>query len=305
MNTHTVHQLEPEVQGRTPNNRQPSPATAHPLFTSWHTAILSADGVFLVLAGVMALAADLVGYFFAVGPFATLAGQPLTLGVVEAHGLAVLVGALMLRATTADQWRWHAVALLVHLFLGMCNLLFWEVYTTMGAAPAGIMSTTAHATFFGLQLACLALGSTRSCEKLPEWLRRARRAGLYVRSMAIGTLLLGAGTHIAVIVLGREAQPRILTPSFELLLTVPMFYVSLAGWLAWRTFRFRGRWHKIALGLILIYFPIGLPFHLITITTGSTAHYAAFPERYSLLIVPVMAAFIACFASLRLPNNRP
>jgi len=86
----------------------------------------------------------------------------------------------------------------------------------------------------------------------------------------------------------------------ELLLTVSMFYVSVAGWLAWRTFVFRGRWHQIILGLILIYFPVGLPFHLITITTGSTAHYAAFPERYSLLIVPVMAAFVACFASLRL-----
>jgi hypothetical protein len=122
--------------------------------------------------------------------------------------------------------------------------------------------------------------------------------------MAIGTLLLGAATHMAVIVLGREVQPRILTPVFELLLTIPMFYVSVAGWLAWRTFRFRGRWHQLALGLILIYFPVGLPFHLITITTGSTAHYAAFPERYSLLIVPVMAAFIACFATLRLPETR-
>ncbi len=106
--------------------------------------------------------------------------------------------------------------------------------------------------------------------------------------------------HIAIIVLGREAQPRILTPGFELLLTVPMFYVSVAGWLAWRTFVFRGRWHQVVLALILIYFPVGIPFHLITITTGSTAHYAAFPERYSLLIVPVMAAFMACFASLRL-----
>jgi hypothetical protein len=53
-----------------------------------------------------------------------------------------------------------------------------------------------------------------------------------------------------------------------------------------------------------MYFPIGIPFHLITIITGSTTHYVAFPEQYSLLIVPVMAAFIACFASLRLRGNR-
>ncbi len=140
------------------------------------------------------------------------------------------------------------------------------------------------------------------------WMRlvagTARQSGLYVRSVAIGTLLLGAGAHIAVIVLGREAQPRILTPGFELLLTVPMFYVGVAGWLAWRTFVFLGRWHQVVLALILIYFPVGIPFHLITVTTGSTAHYAVFPEQYSLLIVPVMTAFIACFAGLRVRANQ-
>jgi hypothetical protein len=79
-----------------------------------------------------------------------------------------------------------------------------------------------------------------------------------------------------------------------------MFYVSVAGWLAWPRFRFRGQWHRIALAMILIYFPVGLPLHLITITTGATDHYAAIPEWYSLLIVPVMTALIACLAALRL-----
>jgi cytochrome bd-type quinol oxidase subunit 2 len=161
-----------------------------------------------------------------------------------------------------------------------------------------VVSTAAHALLAGAQLACLALGG--SGEPIPHWLRSARRAGLYVRGTAIGTLLLGAGAHIAVILLGREALPRIITPAFELLLTVPMCYVSVAGWLAWRSFRFRGRWHRVALAAILVYFPIGIPFHILTVVTGSTAHYAAFPEQYSLLIVPVMAVIIACLASLRL-----
>jgi hypothetical protein len=52
-----------------------------------------------------------------------------------------------------------------------------------------------------------------------------------------------------------------------------------------------------------MYFPIGLPFHLLTIITGSTSHYAVFPEGYSMLIVRVMAAFIACFVGLRLGGN--
>jgi hypothetical protein len=145
----------------------------------------------------------------------------------------------------------------------------------------------------------------RRARVAPGWVRGARRSGLYVRTVAIGTLLLGAGIHIATIALGREALPRILTPPVELLLTVPMFYVSMAGWLAWPAFRFRGRWHQLALGFILIYFLVGLPLHLITITTGATGHYAAIPAWYSLLIVPVMAAMVACFAALRLRPEVP
>jgi hypothetical protein len=298
MNTHTTHQIEPVGRQRVGDTLLSQTANS-PRLPRWIKIVLLADGVFLLVAGLAALVADLAGYFFGAGPFAALASEPLALGAVEAHGLAALVGLLVIRATPNERWRWHTVALVVHLFLGVSNLLFWQVYATMGATRAGFVSTCAHALFFGAQLACLAHASAGEFAALPAWLRNARQSGFYVRSVAISTLLLGAGTHIAVILLGREVQPRILTPAFELLLTVPMFYVSIAGWLAWRSFRFRGRWHQAALGLILVYFPIGLPFHLITITTGSTTHYAAFPEQYSLLIVPVMAAMVACFASLR------
>jgi hypothetical protein len=304
MNKHTTSRIQSIALDHSESTPNPWQVMRSRIPLRWHSAILLADGAFLLIAGLAALVADLAGYFFGAGPFAALAGQPLAIGAVEAHGLAVLVGLLLVRSTPADRWRWHAVALGVHLFLGVCNLLFWNVYAVMGATRAGVVSTIAHAVLDGAQLACLALADAHTPAEMPRWLHAARRSGLYVRSVAIGTLLLGAGTHIAIIVLGREAQPRILTPVFELLLTIPMFYVSIAGWLAWRTFLFRGRWHRVALGSILIYFPVGLPFHLITITTGSTAHYALFPEQYSLLIVPVMGAFMACFASLRLRVNR-
>jgi hypothetical protein len=115
--------------------------------------------------------------------------------------------------------------------LGVCILLFWDVYAVMGATNAGVISTIAHAMFFSAQLGCLAFPDASTLAMLPRWLNNWRRAGLYVRPIAIGTLMLGAGTHLAVIVLGREVQPRILTPAFELLLTVPMFYISMpADW---------------------------------------------------------------------------
>ena len=304
MNQYTPMPIERGTRYRAARHRQPKQTDQLRAISCWPRAILVTDGTLLLVAGLTALAADVVGYFFGIGPFAGLAGQPLAIGAVEAHGLVILIGILVMRAMPRDQWRWHAIALAVHLFLGVCNLLFWDVYAVMGATKAGVISTIAHAVLFSAQLGCLALADTSAPAVLPRWLSNWLRAGLYVRPIAIGTLLLGVGTHLAVIVLGREVQPRILTPAFELLLTVPMFYVSIAGWLAWRAYSFRGRWHQVALALILMYFPIGIPFHLITIITGSTAHYAGFPEQYSLLIVPVMAAFIACFAGLRLRGNR-
>jgi hypothetical protein len=263
---------------------------------------LRIDGGFLLVAGLGALTADLVGYFFAVGPFASLAGQPIAIGSVEAHGFGALTGLLIWRgAGASERWGRHALALVVHLFLLLCNLLFWQIYAEMQILAVGVVSTAAHAVFVTAHLACLACGGGATA--LPAWVDHFRRAGLYVRATAIGTLLLGAGIHLLIIALGRVALPRILTPPVELLLTAPMFYVSVAGWLAWPQFRFRGRWHQVALALILIYFPLGIPLHLITITTGSTAHYAAIPEWYSMLIAPVMVALIACLAALRLSDE--
>jgi hypothetical protein len=131
------------------------------------------------------------------------------------------------------------------------------------------------------------------------WLPSFRRNGYYVRHVAIATLLMGASAHLAVVVLGRSALPRIVTPPFELLLTVLIAYVSVIGWFAWSTFHYRSRWQKILLALILVYFPIGIPIHVITIVNGNTDHYEVFPGWYSFAILPLMLAMIVFFARLR------
>lgn len=262
---------------------------------------LRLNGGLLATTGLAALTADLIGYFFAAGPFARLYGQPLTIGGAEAHGLAALIGLLLLRnAQSPHRWGWHLIALTVHLFLGVSNLLFWPVYSIMGIMAAGVVSTIFHALLISIHLACIALADEHLPAEPPTWLRTLRRSGLYVRAVAIGTLLLGAGVHIAIIVFGRAVLPRILTPVSELLMTVLMYYVGVAGWLAWRRFHFQGRWHQLVLAGILIYFLISIPFHALTVVTGSTAHYDRFPEQYSKLIVPVMLSFVAGLASLRL-----
>src|SRR5919112_458391 len=108
MNNQIRPHIEPRSGYRADRTRQPSQSARSLANLRWHEAILLADGAFLLIAGFAALIADLAGYFLGAGPFAALAGQPLAIGAVEAHGLAVLVGLLLLWATADDHWRWHA-----------------------------------------------------------------------------------------------------------------------------------------------------------------------------------------------------
>ena len=63
---------------------------------------LRLDGAFLAIAGSVAVIADTVGHFFGVGPMAETFGSPHTIGGFEAHGLAIIIAVLLLRA---GRWR--------------------------------------------------------------------------------------------------------------------------------------------------------------------------------------------------------
>lgn len=132
---------------------------AFPSSSGFGYRVLRLDGAFLLAAGLGGLAADFAGYSLGAGPLAGLAGQPLAVGAVEAHGLAALVGILLWKGAVGDRRLWHGVALSVHLFLALCNLVFWEVYALMGVPMAGIVSTIAHILFAGAHL--VFLGTTQ------------------------------------------------------------------------------------------------------------------------------------------------
>lgn len=136
-----------------PAERQPA---GQPLARSLPSLIMRADGAFLLVAGAAGMVADLVGYFFQSGPFARLAGNPLTLGAVEAHGLGAVIGVLLLRHASTSTTRWHLLAAGVHLFLAACNVIFWKLYPLMGVTAAGYVSTSLHLAFAGAQAASLA-----------------------------------------------------------------------------------------------------------------------------------------------------
>jgi hypothetical protein len=106
-------------------------------------------GLFLALAGSVQLLLEGVGHFGQLGPYATIFGNsPYTIGFVEAHGLALLIGLVLWRAgrmgpTVQDARLGMAVALL----LGGANLLFWPSFVTFQMIAPGVVATLLHLAF--------------------------------------------------------------------------------------------------------------------------------------------------------------
>lgn len=127
------------------------------MFSRW---TLRLDGIFLALAGGAALLADTVGHFFGIGPLAATRGSPHTIGAFEAHGLAVILAVLLLRAAgLADRRLWHRVGLSTHLLLGSANLLFWSSFVQQGVVIVGIVTTALHIAFVAAHVTCLRIGA--------------------------------------------------------------------------------------------------------------------------------------------------
>ena len=122
---------------------------------------LRLDGGFLAIAGSFGLLADITGHFFGVGPMAEMFGSPYTIGGFEAHGLAIILGVLLLRAAkVGDRRSWHALGLSVHVLLGSANLLFWSSFLQLDVLMIGVVTTALHSVFICAQAACLWRGAS-------------------------------------------------------------------------------------------------------------------------------------------------
>jgi len=121
--------------------------------------LLIADALFLAVMGLFGLFSDLASFNASAGPFgAMFANDPRVIGVVEAHGLALiagLAGLAALRTSTATPRHWHAHFAAVHLLLGGANLAFFQVFVMIGGTTGGIAVTAVHFAFAAAQLACL------------------------------------------------------------------------------------------------------------------------------------------------------
>ena len=118
-------------------------------------AVLLLDGVFLALVGSVAMIQEALGHFAARGPLAYLFQSPYTIGGFEAHGLAVILGALLVKQSAdANAKLWHGVGLAIHLLLGASNMAFWPSFVTLGLLPIGIATTVIHAGFVVAHFFC-------------------------------------------------------------------------------------------------------------------------------------------------------
>lgn len=126
--------------------------------------VLLFDGAFLSVIGSVQMALELLGHFAGQGAWGDVfADSPYTIGWFEAHGLAMLIGILLLVIARRDGRRfWHGFALAVHALLGTANLLFWDSFVMFDVVPMGIGATVAHGLFVAAQGACLVPTSRRS-----------------------------------------------------------------------------------------------------------------------------------------------
>jgi hypothetical protein len=78
--------------------------------------LLLANGVFLVVVGGVQVVFELLAYYAGAGPYGyVFAESRYAIGWVEAHGLACIIGVLLLTVAARDGRRfWHVLAAAVH-----------------------------------------------------------------------------------------------------------------------------------------------------------------------------------------------
>lgn len=119
--------------------------------------VLYLNGAFLTVMGGPFAIFDLLSFVWGTGPLGTLLhNELLTVGLFEAHGLAFLMGLILLRAARSDpRPTWHLLGAGIHFLLGSSNLIFWALFAVWNVVTAEIVTTGIHWLFVAAQLICL------------------------------------------------------------------------------------------------------------------------------------------------------
>ena len=111
--------------------------------------VLRVDAAFLTVAGLFGLVSDLQSYTSGSGPFGhTFYQNPTVIGVVEAHGLAVLTAATLWFLASHHTGRFgHWIAIVAHTVMGGSNIIWFDVFTRVQAETQGVAVTVVHFAF--------------------------------------------------------------------------------------------------------------------------------------------------------------
>ena len=126
-------------------------------------------------------------------------------------------------------------------------------------------------------------------------MKHFQEQGYYFRYAAVVTLITGMYLHITNLFIGRALLKQyILTPTFDMLLAIPMTYAAIVGWMFWKHAYLDRGWKKFLYGFMLVYFTVSIPLHVQTYLTHSTDYVDAFPSWYSypvLILLSIMLLF--------------
>jgi hypothetical protein len=259
----------------------PAPSARHLSPVNAFSLLLVVNGVALALTGFVQSMFDLGGHFLNKGPLGpSLHGNLDALGFLEAHGLAVIIGVLLVLHRNAPDARWHWIASATHVLLGAANLMFWPIFSQYDLVPMGIVATAMHMFFAAVQFAAAAL-------RTPGLVTGP---GSAFKTATLFTLAIGFLLHASALVLGRGVfVQRIFTPTFDMLFAIPMTFAGIAGWVLLKRARFSAAWEKAAYLAMLVYFTTSIALHLRTFATWDTSYVLAFPDWYS---VPILWLFV-------------
>ena len=120
--------------------------------------VLRGDAVFLTLAGLFGLTADLLSYVAGTGPFGrTFYQDPTVIGVVEAHALAIVIAATLwhhARTGASHHGQWAGIA--AHAVMGVSNIVWFDVFSRVQAETQGVAVTVVHFVFIAGHAALMA-----------------------------------------------------------------------------------------------------------------------------------------------------
>lgn len=130
-----------------------------------------------------------------------------------------------------------------------------------------------------------------------------RRRGYFFREAAMLTILIGLGMHLYRVIFGDDLTLQyVVTPTSDLLLTIPMTYAAVTGMLSYRRMVFANSVHKIALTASLAYITASVPLHLYVLfvlqDVGFYVHMAGYWFSW-LLICAVYPAFLLMLWKVR------